>query len=569
MFQPLKTFLSTIIFLYVNHITCAQVEKISESSMRGPFSRTTSINNGILYYVDESGSLWRTDGSSSGTYEVFHIEPDIFGENLAYELKAVNDKVLFKSGTELFSTNGTINGTVKIADTRELLQPVGEVIYDSNYYYLGRNLDYKSLQLIKTDGTKGGTIIYNSQFSDSSLYYSNQELHYINDKYLVTAGSKPGTIDKLIAVDISKNSSSVIADISGKCNFNALGKNQTLFLTSNVTGIENNLKIKLWSTNGSLDSTKVIKEFSGEYRSNYIIMKGENHLILFLPTLNSSYELWITDGTTEGTELIDQIVIPEPLQTLISKNNLFYISTNSKNFQLVKLNLLNKEKEVLRSTERSISNLIPFRDHVIFKESDIFNSVILKLYDTSSVAIPVKELSGETGPFHPTNDFVFFWQNSEEFGFEPWVTDGTSEGTHIIKDVHPGSVGSVSKNNALNSNLNSIAFNNKFVFNLYDSINNKTELWSTSTLITAISTSETEAPDEFAFYPSPAGNTIHLLNLQDKIKDLKIYNSEGVLMVDKSDPEQTIDIRHLPNGLYQLRIQRTNNLKNYKLIVAR
>src|SRR5688572_20412840 len=87
-----------------------------------------TVYNGKLYftaanYVEDSGSyeLWQTNGTTSGTLKVYDL-PIADGKGLApTQLKVVNGMLLFDgktnaAGKELWKTDGTTSGTMMVTD---------------------------------------------------------------------------------------------------------------------------------------------------------------------------------------------------------------------------------------------------------------------------------------------------------------------------------------------------------------------------------------------------------------------------------------------------------------------
>ncbi len=76
--------------------------------------------------------------------------------------------------------------------------------------------------------------------------------------------------------------------------------------------------------------------------------------------------------------------------------------------------------------------------------------------------------------FYPCNGKTFFFYSDgvSVSGYEPWVTDGTSAGTMMIKNINSGASNSVASNGAQDC----FCYNNKIYFSANDGTNG-TELW--------------------------------------------------------------------------------------------
>ena len=90
------------------------------------------VFNGELYFsardVNDGKELWKTDGTESGTQKVINLAngTGFFGGNCGsdpHDLVVLGDKLVFRTGSwgcfdrELYATDGTENGTIRLADT--------------------------------------------------------------------------------------------------------------------------------------------------------------------------------------------------------------------------------------------------------------------------------------------------------------------------------------------------------------------------------------------------------------------------------------------------------------------
>jgi ELWxxDGT repeat protein len=101
--------------------------------------------------------------------------------------------------------------------------------------------------------------------------------------------------------------------------------------------------------------------------------------------------------------------------------------------------------------------------------NDGINSTKIKLMSSLTSGI-------NASYFFPLNGkaLFFYSDGASASGYEPWITDGTAAGTMMIKDINPGSGNSVFSN-GLHA---AFIYNNKAYFTAYDGVSGD-ELWVT------------------------------------------------------------------------------------------
>lgn len=176
-----------------------------------------------------------------------------------------------------------------------------------------------------------------------------------------------------------------------------------------------NNKTGLWVTDGTLNQTMLFSQvYQGGNLFQYDLATLNGKLFFHgEPTPNdpvNGIELWTSDGTTAGTQLLVDIN-PGPAPS-------------------------------------EVSAMIEFGNELFFAANDGTNGLELwKTDGTANGTMMVKDIQpGEDGSL-PTNFTVvdttlFFRAFDEVNGYEIWKTDGTSAGTELIKDLNPGSFGS-------------------------------------------------------------------------------------------------------------------------------
>lgn len=176
-----------------------------------------------------------------------------------------------------------------------------------------------------------------------------------------------------------------------------------------------NNKTGLWVTDGTLNQTKLFSQvYHGGNLFQYDLASLNGKLFFHgEPTPGdpvNGIELWTSDGTTAGTQLLVDIN-PGPAPS-------------------------------------EISAMINFGDALYFAANDGTHGLELwKTDGTANGTMMVKDIQpGALGSL-PTNftvvdSLLFFRAIDDVNGYEIWKTDGTSAGTEMVIDLNPGNFGS-------------------------------------------------------------------------------------------------------------------------------
>ncbi|MFD2531308.1 hypothetical protein [Gracilimonas halophila] len=234
------------------------------------------VMNGKAYFPAEDGSypdanngeeLWVSDGTSGGTYMIKDIfpgtyedHPDIEYDSSPTNFASINRTVLFKAESDsvskhyLYTTDGTEEGTVKFLEEEDVFIHQEPIEYNGNWYFIS------GTKLWKSDGTPTGTTVV---------------IDMAEGNYVIEDGS----------------------DLSNKL----FRYNGHIYFFSTYT---------LWKTDGTHAGTEVAVEglFSlFDYHHTDFAALFNDH-IYFAATDEdygqanvSGRELWMTDGTQEGT----------------------------------------------------------------------------------------------------------------------------------------------------------------------------------------------------------------------------------------------------------------------------
>ena len=223
-----------------------------------------------------------------------------------------------------------------------------------------------------------------------------------------------GTLTKLTPVGVNITNSDVGSGGVGR-NTIAIG-NKLLFVGTDATYGE-----ELWITDGTVQGTELLKDINpGDVSSSPLYFTASGGKVFFSAyTESAGQELWVTDGTPLGTRMVTDI------------------------YPLVTANV----------PESSSPDMITaYNGKVIFRAIDEFSDVegdpkkYLWISDGTEPGTEfIKEIeplnSGNAGGrveytyIQVANNLAFFIGQDTKYGNELWVTDGTPDGTKMVLDI--------------------------------------------------------------------------------------------------------------------------------------
>jgi len=293
------------------------------------------IFNNELYFTGANRSddfeLWKTNGTESGTKLVKNIAADgmtIFSSSFPTDYAEYQGALYFSCRKGLWKTNGTTAGTVLVEDKDPEdvfgLEPIDLV---SNGDYL---LFIQNTNLWSSDGTSAGTKKIQN-LGNVYLNWSGNRFTRLGNKVLFP-GSDATHGEELWISDGTSAGTSLVTDLDpGTDGYtpqnNLLYKGKVYY-----KGDNGNSGIELFSSDGTAAGTQLVKNIgsgsnSGFYLPTEIYTDGDYLYMSAGPAFNT--ELWVSDGTTNGTYGID--INPDdeshPIQLNAFDGKLFFFAS--------------------------------------------------------------------------------------------------------------------------------------------------------------------------------------------------------------------------------------------------
>ena len=336
------------------------------------------------------------------------------------------DSLLCAIGLVCLSTFPAISQNVDLAlvdDINTKLVPVGS--FSRNFAQLGDRILFSAVDgihdrsLWSTDGTVGGTQIIGPGVKIPSLHRENQ--------YVV------------------------------------LGGRAFFFAEDSHHGLE------LWTSNGTPEGTEIVLDirpgpepggYDGYFGKDvpYLVAVADR---VFFPAVDDEHgvELWSTDGTGEGTQIVFDIcpgVCGSFPQFLTAVGDLVFFGVGGDEPQ----GRIGRPTTLWRSdgTPGGTFEVLDSAEPRCFAEHD--GRLLVGTFRGVTVSDSVEELWVSDGTqsgtiaihqfidpdayrypcdFRTATGGVVFTASTDETGLEIWRTDGTAAGTYLLKDINPGS----------------------------------------------------------------------------------------------------------------------------------
>ncbi len=403
----------------------------------GSVASLTPINDSIYFWGDTANGegLWTSDGTSTGTNEIYHM----IGSR---RFTLVNGNIFFTAdenydgNSELWLTDGTHDGTrqIKVINTYCQCDSISGLKSFKNLLFFSAFDPVYSWELWRSDGIAQGTAMVKNihpeeqyeqgsgaapdfEFQDHLYFAADDGTH--GSELWVSDGTNVGTY---IFDDINPGGQESHSAPSHFINF---GDKFLFSAFTDSTGRE--LWISKGLVNGSNDGTLLLKDIFPGTKDGVANSSDPENLVLFEgkvyfiaadsynpdnPSLKN-YALWSTDGTPEGTSKVyghpDWYGNYIPGQLTVVGDKLFFVAGDQVHQVEVWVS------DGTASGTHLLKDIYPGRKDGFFDYPRGLTKVGASLY---------------------------FAANDGRTGSELWKSDGTADGTVLVKDIVPGSDGS-------------------------------------------------------------------------------------------------------------------------------
>jgi ELWxxDGT repeat protein len=382
-------------------------------------SLLTNVNGTIFFAADDGvhgRALWRSDGTAAGTKLVKDIDPDqYYGDILlrGADVQANLDGTLFftandgTNGVELWRSDGTAAGTQMVMDfipeRGSFSSYLASLTNINGTLFFNADDGTHGYQLWRSNGTAAGTAVVTPGSGDS---YPSLSITNVNGTVFFTADSQA-----LYRTDGTASGTTLLATFS-KSLANVTNVSGTAFFEA-----DSGQGLELFRSDGTSAGTQLVRDHvypagpEGEGASYGTFANVNGTLFLQASDGTHGYELWRSDGTAAGTQLVSDI---NPGQA--SSSPVFLTNLNG---------------TLLFRVEDSDGSQLWRSDGSAAGTQIVLDNTVGSVYGNP--------FPYPNAPLTNINGTLFFSMNDQSHGNELWRSDGTTAGTTIINDINKGS----------------------------------------------------------------------------------------------------------------------------------
>lgn len=461
--------------------TAAGTDRVARIASPVP-SYPTLVAAGRIVFFDAASTagveLWKSDGTAAGTRMVVDIAP---GAASAHPLPVagVGDTLLFAvpaggATSTLWRSDGTAAGTMR------LVERSFEITAFTPRLVVGDRLLFSSGEgIVSTDGTAVGTVTVVPGTTAAAFANLGGSILFLNARFdgstLWRWDDLDGAPHPVAELGIFQLQTAVVDD-------------QMLFTIAGGADM-----IELWRTDGSADGT--VRLVAPGLPSLGALGAGAGRAFFGGPANEQDAELWTSDGTSAGTRLVTDLISDHattassyPRELVVAGGRLYFTAVNSDlGPQLWTSDGTGAGTSLVREIGRegylqNLSELTPYRGALFFSVSRpnaIGSTGLWRSDGTPPGTMPAQPswpdstvsrltIAGDHlyflgasaglrpgvcrsegdrddarcgGSFRAVREMVAFGDRvllsaaGSDAGVEPWISDGTPEGTALVRNI--------------------------------------------------------------------------------------------------------------------------------------
>ncbi|WP_196893247.1 T9SS type A sorting domain-containing protein [Aureivirga marina] len=327
------------------------------------------------------------------------------------------------------------------------IYPKNIIKTNSGFYFTGLNssninhIEDTYRELWFSDGTKEGTYLVKDIISGNEGA-NPKELTLLNNT-LFFVGKSENTDFSLYKTDGTADGTTIITDSFSN---EFTDENKDLIVYNNQIYFSHNNEI--WTTDGSFSNAHKVLEQESFYKfifNDELYFFGKSSIV-------SGFGLWKTNGTMEGTVSVyywDSNVNKDDFNIIINENDFYFLSLNPNSGDVLWKSDGTTQGTMLvkniTENETSLSHLngTNLNGEILFlSPASNVSEIGFDLWKTNGTeegtillkSFPQSDFTNRNIALKTFNNEVYFYANDGIYGNEIWKSDGTMEGTVLVKD---------------------------------------------------------------------------------------------------------------------------------------
>jgi ELWxxDGT repeat protein len=422
-----------------------------------------------LFFIAETNDagdeLWKSDGSKTGTNLVMDINPGPAGSEVS-DLTAVGNQVYFVAytpagGYQLWKSDGSETGTQQLTSLQTGVwggQCCGDLgVLNGEIYFQGDDGTNGS-ELWKSDGTLGGATLVMDIFPG---FEGSNPIAFgtMGDQLFFSAADGEHGVELWVSQGTAATTHIVKDIIPGEGSSLNLGMvvagNQVFFHAEDgVHGYE------LWVSDGTEQGTRMVKDIGpGEVEAylSWMVPMGST-LFFHADDGKNGLELWKSDGTEKGTVMVKNIhegdLSSEPRGLVVAGNQLYFFADYGPAVGLFRSNGTHAGTSLIRGNLAlgynfwappfitAVGTAVYFNVYTERTGSELWNASKRTAWSSKVIAAQVKDIypgvtDSNMGEMVAFKGKLYFNADDGVHGNELWMSNGTSTGTILVKDINP------------------------------------------------------------------------------------------------------------------------------------
>jgi ELWxxDGT repeat protein len=398
-----------------------------------------------------SGSIWISDGTPSGTSLVGNAINEPNWNNMAPEV-AFGSSAIFSAANsstgarELWLSDGVHASIHLSSSSGEAYNVINSVVANGHIFFLATNSD-GSYEPWISDGTTAGTARLGMipQVAPDPGRPRAAELVQVGNFLIFSAYT--GTAGReLWRIDLSTNAVSQVANIAAGTS-SGVAPNSVFCALGSIaifSAAADGTNWVLWRTDGTPAGTFQLASVAPDPNFSYVKAPGSQRTLFGVFT-GAVEQLWATDGSVQGTVQLPFSGAPDQVYPVGS--NYYLTASSPSGNQLWRTDGTVSGSSPLAGIPASLHFASQFAgdDTKVFVSSDDASGASGSLFVYDPQGRTSKQISRYARTVSQAFSYIFdyaqgmlFFDNEDpSTGEELWISDGTSAGTQILKNIAP------------------------------------------------------------------------------------------------------------------------------------